>query len=77
MKTIPEIIEEYSKRKIFIEVLADAYKLEGAGICWRAYVHYLEDGVWIAEDLGCTIEWEKAFNICVRFIESYFKQNND
>jgi len=48
-------------------------KLDGTGICWRAYVHYLEDGIWIAEDLGCTIEWEKAFNICVRFIESYFK----
>jgi hypothetical protein len=50
---IAAVIRSYSDKGIFIEVLADGYKLEGVGICWRGYVYWKENGEWIEEDCGC------------------------
>jgi hypothetical protein len=66
---ILSIIRSYSDKGIFIEVLADGYKLEGVGICWRGYVRWHEKGEWKGEDCGCFPEWSDAFESSVRFIE--------
>ena len=67
---IPDIIRSYSKKEIFIEVIADGYKLEGVGICWRGYVHWKEKGNWAKEDCGCYPEWEDAFKSSIKFIQN-------
>ena len=68
---VPETIEKYAKKEIFIEVLADGYKTE-IGICWRGYVSWKEDGRWMSQDCGCISDWSEAFNLCLTFIHEYF-----
>jgi hypothetical protein len=63
------IIRNYSKRGIFIEILADGYKLKGVGICWRGYVYWNQDGEWVENDCGCYPEWEDAFSASIKFID--------
>lgn len=61
-------IDEFAKKGIYIEILADAFKIEGCSICWRAYVHWKEEK-WEDADLGCYPEYEKAFNVAIEFAE--------
>ena len=64
---IPAVIRSYSDRGIFIEVLADGYKLEGVGICWRGYVYWNENGEWKNEDCGCFPEWIDTFDSSMNY----------
>ena len=72
---IPDVIRFYSNKGIFIEVLADGYKLEGVGICWRGYVYWNENGKWKEEDCGCFLEWVDAFESSIKFIHDWVLYN--
>lgn len=72
---IPAVIRSYSDKGIFIEVLADGYKLEGVGICWRGYVYWNENGEWNEEDCGCFREWIDAFESSIKFIHDWILYN--
>lgn len=72
---IPAIIKEYADKEIFIEVLADGYKL--GGICWRGYVYWKHNDSWIGEDCGCFPEWIDAFNSVVSTIHDWVVHNQD
>ena len=66
---ILETIEKYSNMGFYIEVLADGYKIEDVGICWRGYVSWKEDGEWVSDDCGCLPNWLDSFNLTVELIE--------
>ena len=66
---VVETIEYYSNKGYFIEVIADGYKLNGVGICWRGYVHRNQNNVWVSEDCGCLVDWIDAFLLTIDFIE--------
>lgn len=70
-RNIPAIIQNYSNKNIFIEILADGYKLKDVDICWRGYVYWKQNNKWIKEDCGCLPDWEDTFNLCVNFIHDY------
>ncbi len=72
---IPDVIRSYSDRGIFIEVLADGYKLEDVGICWRGYVYWKQDDKWVEEDCGCYPNWIDAFNSSIKFINDWVLYN--
>lgn len=72
---IPAVIRSYSDKGIFIEVLADGYKLEGVSICWRGYVYWNENGEWKEEDCGCFHEWIDAFESSIKFIHDWILYN--
>ena len=72
---IPDVIRSYSDKGIFIEVLADGYKLEGVGICWRGYVYWNEKGEWKEEDCGCFPNWIDAFESSIKFIHDWVLYN--
>lgn len=74
-ETIPETIEKYAKQGIFIEVIADWFKI--GDVCWRGIVHWKEDGDWKSDDMGCQDNWEKVFKSCVDFADNYILQIND
>ena len=76
MIDVIKIINEYSKKECYIEVLADGYLLEQVGICWRGYVRYKESDKWFSEDCGCYVDWDKAFKSAVEFSE-YLKENKN
>lgn len=66
---VNEIIEKYSEKGFFIEILADCYKLEGIP-SWRGYVHWKNGHSWASTDCGCSSEWLKAFKECQLFCDS-------
>jgi hypothetical protein len=72
---IPAVIRSYSDKGIFIEVLADGYKLEDVGICWRGYVYWKQNGEWVEEDCGCYPDWIDAFNSSIKFIHDWVLYN--
>jgi hypothetical protein len=64
-----EQIEEFAAHGVYIEILADAFKIEGCRICWRSYVHWKEDK-WEDADLGCYPEYSKAVDVAVEFAKT-------
>ena len=73
---IPAIIKKYADMNIYIEVLADCYKIADMGICWRGYVYWKQDGEWMSEDCGCAPDWEDAFNGAIKFIHDWILYND-
>ena len=69
--TVQQIIKKYQDEEIFIEILADAYKLEGLSVCWRGVVTWKVETGWISEDVGCHNDWDKIFKSCVDLIENF------
>ena len=72
MKTeqVEEIIQEYAKQNIHIEVVCDGFKLD-MPVCHRGIIHYLkDDGEWFDDDIGCHEgDWQSAFNEVVEYAE--------
>jgi len=66
---IPDIIEKYAEEEILIEVIADGYKLNDIGLCWRGYFYYKKNNEWIEEDCGCYLKWKDAFKSVVKTIK--------
>lgn len=65
------IITKYANKNVYIEILADGYKIEGMGVCWRGYVHWKDNNKWKSEDCGCASDWGISFSLCEDFIEKY------
>ena len=67
---VAEIIQEYAKQNIHIEVVCDGFKLD-MPICYRGIIHFLkDDGEWFTDDIGCYEgDWQSAFNEVVEYAE--------
>ena len=74
MVDVSKIIKEYAEVDIHIEMLADAYKIDG-NVCYRGYVTYKRKGNWESEDMGCHYDWDKMFGIAVEFAKKILKMN--
>lgn len=59
-------IEEFATQGIYIEILADAFKIKGCSVCWRAYVHWKEKE-WEEADLGCYPKYGNALDVAIEF----------
>ena len=73
---VAEIIQEYAKQNIHIEVVCDGFELD-MPVCYRGIIHYLkDDGEWFTDDIGCHEEdWQGAFNDVVEYAELLCKEN--
>lgn len=63
---ISNLIHSFAKKNIHVEVLCDSYKLN-MSVCYRGYVTYKEGHNWIAEDMGCFDDWDKAFSASIKY----------
>ncbi len=68
-------ITDFASSGIYIEILADGFKIEGCSICWRPYVHWKEEK-WEEADLGCYPDYQKAFDVAVDFAK-YIKDERN
>lgn len=73
---VAEIIQEYAKQNIHIEVVCDGFKLD-MPVCYRGIIHFLkDDGEWFTDDIGCWKDWQGAFDDVVEYAEwALFKGN--
>ena len=68
---VAEIIQDYAKQNIHIEVVCDGGFTIDTPVCYRGIIHFLkDDGEWFTDDIGCYEEdWQSAFNDVVEYAE--------
>jgi len=65
---IPETIEHYASKNIYIEIVCDAYQLN-LPVCYRSCLTWKKDDEWVEDDCGCFREWKRAFDEAVELAE--------